>query len=203
MSNFWKNIKDIFKSAEESSANQPVIHKVIERTESEKMDFENWKETLAKDRLLNWIREEHINYTVDPKSTDAAIDFLNTPSTKGFVIHFYKTRYPQREVVHLFDFLKEKIINTGYKTYLSDTRTYNKKDWVEKLDRHYLKPPLNKHNPKIEAFKQRFGNITIELLFRNDKIYLLKFSATAYNDRDYEEAEDFNGLMKILYLKNY
>lgn len=202
MSSFWKNIKNIFNSAEESSPNQPVLHKVIERTEEELVQYEKWKETLSKDRLLNWIREEHVNFMVDPKSTDAAIDFLDTPSSKGFVIHFYKTRYPSKEIIHLFDFLKEKIINTGYKTYLSDTRTYNKKEWVEKLDRHYLKPPTNRHDPRKKAFNQRFGNITIELLFRNDKIYLLKFSATSYTDRYYEEAEDFNDLMKILYLKS-
>lgn len=200
MSNFWKNIKNIFKSAEESSASQPVIHKVIERTKAELLDYENWKETISKDRLLNWIREEHINYLLDPKSTDAAIDFLNTISSKGFVVHFYKTRYPSRDIIHLFDFIKEKILESGYKTYLSDTRSYNKKEWVEKLDRHYLKPPANKHDPRQEAFKQRFGNIAIELIFRNEKIYLLKFSATSYNDRFYEEAEDFNDLMKILYL---
>jgi len=202
MSEFWKNIKNIFKSAEDSTSNQPVIHELIERSPDYKIGFERWQEGLVKERLLNWLKEEHIKYLQDPKSTDAAIDFLNTPSTKGFVIHFYKTRYSNQEVVYLFDYLKECVLKLHYKSYVSDTRSYNKKDWVERLDRHYLKPPTNLRNPGKEQFNQRFGNITIELLFRNDKIYLLKFSATTYSDHLYKEADEFNELMKHLYFKN-
>lgn len=184
---------------ETSSPNQPAIHEVIERSEKELADYRVWKETLGKQRFLDWLREEHLKFMTDPRSTDAALDFLNTPSTKGFVIHFYKTRYNKREIIHFFDFLKEKILALSYKTYLSDTRTYNRKDWVERLDRHYLKPPTNLRNPGKEKFDQRFGNITIELIFQDDKIYLLKFSASTYQDRLYKDAEDFDSLMKELY----
>lgn len=197
----WENIKKLFTAAEQSSSNTPVIHKVIERTATELQAYERWKNTLGSQRLLDWIRGEHVNFVVDPQGTDAAIDFLNTPSTKGFVIHFYKTRYTAVEVNHFFDFLKERVLTLDYKSYLSDTRTYNRKEWVERMDRHYLKPPTNIRNPEKGQFNQRFGNITIELMFRNDKIYLLKFSATTYNDHLYKKAEEFNELMKHLYLK--
>lgn len=202
MSEFWKNIKSIFTSAEKSSSNEPVIHELIERSPAYLSAFTRWKEGLAKERLLNWIREEHIKFMQDPKSTDAAIDFLNTPSTKGFVIHFYKTRYSKQEITFLFDFFKESVLKLDYKPYVSDTRSYNKKDWVERQDRHYLKPPTNLRNPGKGQFNQRFGNVTIELLFRNDKIYLLKFSATTYSDHLYKEAENFQDLMKHLYLRS-
>lgn len=199
MAGFWKKIKNLFNAAEQSSPNQPVLHEMITRSETELADYEAWKETLGKRRLLDWLRTEHLNFMQEAKSRDAALDFLDTPSTKGFVIHFYKTRYNTREIVHFFDFLKEKILEMHYKTYLSDTRTYNRKEWVERTDRHYLKPPTNLRNPEQGKFDQRFGNITIELLFRNDKIYLLKFSASTYQDRLYKKAEDFQDLMKALY----
>ncbi len=199
MSDFWKSIKNIFKAAEESTSNQPVIHEVIKRSEKELADYERWKETVGKRRFLDWLRSEHSNYKKDPHSTDAAIDFLNTPSTKGFVIHFYRMRYNNWEIIHFFDFLKEQVLALDYKSYLSDTRTYNRKDWVERTDRHYLKPPTNIRNPELGNFDQRFGNITIEIVFRNEKIYLLKFSASIYKDRLYKEAEEFDELLKAIY----
>jgi hypothetical protein len=199
---FWDQIKSIFNSAEASSSNQPVIHEVIERTEEELEGYKNWKETHSKQRLLDWLKDEYVNFLVNPQSTGDAIDFLNTPSSKGFVLHFYKTRYSNREVIYFFDYLKELILAIDYKSSLSDSRTYNRKDWIEKTDRHYLKPPTNLRNFGKEKFDQRFGNITIELIFRNDKIHLLKFSATTYQDRKYKEAEDFSVLMKKLYTRD-
>ena len=195
----WDQIKNLFQSAEESSSNQPAIHEVINRSAEELVDFERWKESLGKKRLLDWLKAEHVNYIVSQENTDPAIDFLNTPSTKGFVVHFYKTNYNKREIIHFFDLLKEKVLDLGYKSYLSDTRTYNKQDWVEQLDRHYLKPPSNLRLAGKEKMDQRFGNITIELLYKNDKISLLKFRATVYSDHLYKEGEDFNELMKAVY----
>ena len=47
-----------------------------------------------------------------------------------------------------------------------------------------------------EKAGQAFGNINIELLLRNDKVMNLKFSATTYRDHQFEEAGDFNELMR-------
>ncbi len=124
---------------------------------------------------------------------DEAMDFLHTPSAKGFVIHFYKTNYNRQEVSHLFDFLKDQVKALNYKVQISDTRTYNRENWVETVERHYLKPRPGKD--RKEKINQRFGNITIELLLRDDRVYQLKFQATAYRDHQYEEAEKFRDLM--------
>lgn len=197
---FWNQIRNIFKTAATSSPNQPVIHEVIDRSEAEIADFEKWKESYGKQRFQDWLREEHLNYMVNPENRGEAIDFLNTPSTKGFVIYFHKTRYPRREVIHFFDFLKEQVLAIGYKPSLSDFRIYNQKNWVEETARHYLKPPTNLRNFNKEKFDQRFGNVMIELISRDEKVHLLKFSATVYQDRMYKKGDDFNDLMKELYL---
>ena len=148
--------------------------------------------------MLNWLNEQYVQFLVNPDHIDEAIDFLNTTSSKGFVIHFRQTRYPKSEVTHLFDLLKEKVLDLGYRSYVSDSRTYGKNEWVENLQRHYLKPPTNlrKAVSKDEKFDQRFGNITIELLTRDDQIFHLKFSATGYRDHLFSEVEDFRDLMQ-------
>ncbi len=195
---FWKKIKSIFQSAEQSSKTVPVEHKLIERSEQELLAYERWKASVTSRRLLNWLNEQYVQYLVNPDHTDETIDFLNTPSSKGFVIHFKQTQYPKSEITHLFDLLKEKVLELNYRTYVSDSRTYSKNTWVENLQRHYLKPPSNlRNNPSTkEKFNQRFGNITIELLTRDDQIFHLKFSATGYHDHLFSEIEDFKGLMQ-------
>ena len=189
----WTQFKDFFQQAEESSPSKPLIHEMIERTEEEKKDYEFWKKTMVCKSLLDWLSNQYAIFQALPNDTDEAMDFLNTPSSKGFVIHFYKTEYSERDVTYLFDLLKEKILALEYRTQISDRREFNRPDWVEKIERHYLKPKPN--FLKKEKFDQGFGNITIKLLFRNDKPYQLKFQATIYKDHLFKDAETFQNLM--------
>ncbi len=197
MSNFWEKIKNIFKSAEESSSINPTIHKLIKRSEKELADYEHWKNTLARRRMMDWLNNEYITYLTTPENIDKSIDFLNTPSSKGFAIHFSRTQYRVEEITHLFDFLKEKVKELSYRSYVSDTKTYPKNNFVETIQRHYLKPSLKLKSQGQKA-NQGFGNINIELLLRNDKVVNLKFSATSYRDHQFEEADDFNELMRLI-----
>ncbi len=195
MSDFWKKIKNVFSNAEQSSSINPTIHEVIKRSEEELKNYENWKNSLAARRLLDWLKNEYFTYLTSPKNIDQSIDFLNTTSKKGFVIHFSNMQYRLEEITFLFDYLKEKMKELPYRIYVSDTRTYPKNDFVETIHRHYLKPSL-KLKVAGQKADQAFGNITIEMLLKNDKIVDLKFSATTYRDHQFEEAGDFNDLMK-------
>lgn len=198
MSDFWKKIKNIFSSAEASSSINPTIHEVIERSEEELSNYEQWKNSLAARRLIDWIKNEYFTYLTSPKNIDQSIDFLNSTSTKGFVIHFSNMEYQLSEITFLFDYLKEKVKELPYRIYISDTRTYPKHDYVETIHRHYLKPSLKL---KVAGQKagQAFGNITIEMLLKNGEIVDLKFSATTYRDHQFEEAGNFNDLIKEIF----
>lgn len=195
MSDFWKKIKNLFLSVEQSSSINPTIHEVIKRSTEELENYELWKKSLAARRLLDWLKNEYYTYLTSPKNIDKSIDFLNTASKNGFVIHFSKMQYRLDEITFLFDYLKEKVKELPYRVYVSDTRTYPKNDFVETIQRHYLKPSLKL---KVVGQKagQAFGNITIEMLLKNNEVVNLKFSATTYRDHQFKEAGDFNDLMK-------
>lgn len=196
MAGIWDYIKNLFKEAEESSPSNPAIHEMIERSPEEQESYELWQGTLVKRRLLDWLDNQYAIFRVTPHDIDEAMDFLHTASSKGFVIHFYKTNYNRREITHFFDFLKDQIKQLNYKVQISDTRTYSRNEWVETVERHYLKPrPQFEEGKKID---QRFGNVTIELVLRNDQVYQLKLQATAYRDRLYDEAEEFRDLMQAI-----
>jgi hypothetical protein len=196
MAGIWEYIRNLFKEAEESSPSNPAIHEMIERSEEERQQYEHWLGSLVKRRLVDWLDNQYAIYRVSPDDIDEAMDFLHTPSSKGFVIHFHKTNYNRQEITHFFDFLKDQMKGLNYKVQISDTRTYNQKNWVETVERHYLKP-----RPRFEAGKkidQRFGNVTIELVLRNDRVYQLKLQATSYRDHLYQEAEEFRDLMQAI-----
>ena len=76
--------------AEESSPSQPLIHELIQRTEKEKEDYQQWKQTLVLRRLMDWLKDQFAMYQINSERVDEGLDFLNTPSSKGFVIHFHK-----------------------------------------------------------------------------------------------------------------
>lgn len=194
MADFWDYIRDLLRSSEESSPSRPAEHELITRTEEEKKDFDLWKRTLIRRRLQDWLSDQYAIFRVDPDRIDEALDFLDTPSSKGFVVHFNQTQYSHRDVTHFFDLLKEKVLELDYRPQISDTRTYSRASWVETIQRHYLKPrPFVKNEGK---FRQLFGNIMIELELRNEEIHNLRFRATSYNDHQFQDARDFKLLMQ-------
>ena len=196
MKEIWSHIKALFQTAEESSPSNPVIHELIERGAEEIVLYEAWKNSPACRSLTGWLWSQYGIWQTLPGEIGETIDFLDTPSSKGFAVHFYKMEYSRHDATYLFDYLKERVLTLPYRCQISDTRTYSQKDWVETVERHHLKPRPS--HAKGELFNQQFGNITIELLLRNDAVYNLKFSATSYNDHLYRPAGDFGDLMEAM-----
>ena len=197
MADLWEYLKNLFGRADKSSPANPFIHELIERSEEEKADYERWKKTLVCRRLQGWLADQYAIFTALPDDIDEALDFLDTPSSQGFVIHLHKTQYSRRDATHFCDFLRERVLNLNYRTQISDTRTYQKADRVETSERHYLKPRPDW--PKEQnKMRQQYGNITIELLLQDDQPYRLKLQATHYRDFQYEEPWPFKELMQVL-----
>lgn len=198
MADIWNYLKGLFSQSEESSPAQPYIHEMIERSEAEREDYARWKETLVCRRLIDWLSDQYAIFKVLPDDVDEAMDFLHTPSSKGFVIHFHKTRYSRRDVTFLLDYLKERVLALDYKTQISDTRTYNRDNWVETIERHYLKPKPD--FMREGKFNQKYGNVTIDMSLRNDQPFRLKLQATIYKDHMFKEADAFQDLMQAILL---
>ena len=195
MPSLWNQIKSAFSAAEQSSPSQPAVHELLVQSIEEEAAYNQWKRTESGARLRDWLAEEYINFRAK-RSTDQALAFLDTPSSKGFIVYFHRLEYRKEEIGYFFYLLKERVQELDYRLDLSDRRVYNRKDWVERVERHYLKP-RNKFIPG-ELIDQRFGNIAISLEWRNDQIHHLRLRATVYNDALYEEGQDFGEFMRIL-----
>lgn len=187
----WQRIKTIFQEADESSLSNPILHDVLKRSSEYKDGFYDWKEKQEDAFFYSWLANIHRKY-VEHDQDEKLISFLNTPSKKGFVLHL-QHNYLFDDPQYLMDSIKERVLNLGYRVYLSDQKSYNSTNSIETLQRHYLKPPLNfQPNKKLS---QLFGNIAIQLVLKNDIPRYLKFSATTYQDRMFDDADTFNNLI--------
>lgn len=195
MTDIWQYFQNLFQRAEKSSKQEPLLHDNINRSPKEILAYEKWKNSLVKNQLIDMIKIAYQFFLVDGQTKDKNLYFLNNVSSKGFALYFVELRYTPQEINNLFDFLKEKILDLGYKSYSSDVRTYTKGDLVESFARYYLKPSL-KNLLKKPPFNQEFGNISIELICQDDLPKTLKFTSTVYNDRSYQIAKPFEQLMK-------
>lgn len=191
---FWDNIADLFRQAEDSTAAKPVIHELIVRSPEEIADFERWKRTHNSRRLLSWLNQQFA-FHLEGLPIDKGLGFLDTDSSKGFVIYLQELNYSKSEILHFFDFLKERILSFNYRSDISDRRLFSRKDWVETQERHYLKPRINLDEHPIE---QQFGNVTIQLEMRDDVVHNLRLRATVYNDSMFKKASSFRALMAAL-----
>ncbi|WP_245748505.1 hypothetical protein [Neolewinella agarilytica] len=191
---FWDNIADLFRQAEESTPAKPAIHELIVRSPEEIADFERWKRTHNSRRLLDWLNQQ-FTFHLEGLPIDKGLGFLDTDSSRGFVIYLQELNYSKADIVHFFDFLKERIQSLNYRSDISDRRLFSRKDWVETQERHYLKPRIKLDENPIQ---QQFGNITIQLEIRDDLVHNLRLRATVYNDSMYEEAASFRALMVAL-----
>lgn len=198
MVDIWQYFQNLFQKEIQSSKTQPLIHESIIRNEKTLATYLQWKDSLIKNQLMSWLKQAYHRFLEDGTVNDSSIIFLDTVSSKGFAIYFSNLRYTNTEVVHFFDYLKEKILELPYKLANGDIRTYTKGQVVESLSRYYLKPPLKNMLGK-PPFNQEFGNISIELICQDDLPKVLKFSATSYNDRSYQKPLNFGLLMKHLF----
>ncbi|MGB0840187.1 MAG: hypothetical protein ACPGXL_08605 [Chitinophagales bacterium] len=186
-------LKNLFNK-EQQAARAPIVQELLKRSANEIHAYEAWKVNNAKDYVL-----EHLKELVAQFDTEAGdntkLMLLNNAKSRGFILNYDPLRISKEEFQYLFDYLKAQILKLNYKSYVSDVKNFVRKQHVEKIERHYLKPRLN-----IADFpnplNQAYGNITIEQILYNEKPQRIKFLSTPYTDRKYTVALPFEELLQ-------
>jgi len=184
-----------FNKPKEKAVKPKSIRKGISRDETFSKDFLAWQFSDERDQILSWIYTQYGFYNTLPDEVSDEIVFLNNKSSKGFALNFKKDHNGQM-ARFLLDYLKIKVLENNYRNSMSDLRIKHFDNYVESIERHYLKP---KHQMlKSEKINQEFGNISILLTFKNNIPHHLKFSATAYPDRTFAPSKPFDMLIDLL-----
>lgn len=196
---FWKHLKKVFSSTPSATVGeegQVLLHEVIERSPQEMLQYEAWSSSKDKQNTLRWIKEQHQEFSSNCANSDKDISFLRIPSLNGWIIHYQSQRWDADDFVNLFDYFKEYTCKElGYSCHISDVQTVRKGAEIKTTQRHFLKPPNPLRQLNVEQYEQLYGNIMVCLHFVNERLTMLKLSATHYCDRKYSPPKSFEELV--------
>ncbi len=202
MSFFDKIITGVFGSHKVNSS-LPLVEEELKRHESYKNAYFRW----VNEGRYRWLTQKtHQSYMLKKKNEtdDLQVHILKSSGANGFAVT-YSLLMEERELQYLFDYLRDKVLNLDYKLYASDRRIFDRKEYVETIEKHYLKPPIVKiapqgdqHPHNQETINQRFGNIIIEYIAIDDKPSFLRFMTHYYSDFLYSPVEPFDELIDYL-----
>lgn len=188
----------LINNPELAETSKPHTRKSLERTERETRDYEKWKNSPSVAKMLFYLSEECQKHQTNPRKTHDGIDFYNAPSARGFRMHPALTRFSDANVKYFFDFLKERLISLDYCAISSDTSVFKRGDyWVETIHKHVLKA-RNASGTYAENLVGDFGQITIELLLKDDKLCSLRLEATIPDSDLPRPTDDFANLIQLL-----
>lgn len=111
--------------------------------------------------------------------------------------YFNNHKYSTKELQFIQEFLKDSLCSWGYYVSLADKKTVTTEFGQKQTDRYYLKP-IQQTNDDGKML-QRFGNITLEIHYLNEKPQYFKLSASTYLDNQFNQAQTFDELMNALF----
>lgn len=171
-------------------ADQPIIHEVLVRSETDLSAYQAWANSERKTDLINDFDRA---YSLKKQMVESSMEvhLLESQYANGFAIT-YDDQIPVDQFRHMFDFFKNRVTEMGYKLAQGDRRIKEKNGFEETIEKWYLKPLAE--DLQATVIDQRYGNVLIELVFVDRKPSYLKFMASIYQDRLYSKALPFDEL---------
>jgi hypothetical protein len=174
----------------------PVHNEELERSEAFEQERKDWLVKREHVRLLRSILQAYRSKQsgVEPVETDL---FLHgSPYGNGFFFT-YRDHFGVRNFSFLFDLFRDRALDLGYRKYHSDRRILDKEAHYETIERHFLKPPINKEMD-VKKGTQLYGNLLLEQILINDRPSYIKVMANVYSDGMYHPPLPFEELVDRL-----
>ena len=171
------------------------VHEVLKRSPQFIKSFEEWKiSAQAEDMKENISASYNDKLSSRPPVID--IEIYHSSYANGFIIYPQK-RGIQLPLEFLMEYIKDVLETEGYRLVHSDRKMKETGKIVTELDKYYLKPPISHEIP----IDQLFGNVIIELSYRNHEPSKFKLVANIYSDRLYGAPRNFEDLILLLFEK--
>lgn len=189
---FVKNIlATLFGSNEAIDAlNGPLVRK-----DSFIKKYDLWKQNGVRDSLFSLIHSLFVEVRFENEFRPEFYIYTS-PQANGFYFND-KFEIDPIEFEFLLDSFRETVLSMGYVNYTSDVKYSEKPAGIQRIDRHYLKPEIDRNAEK--PLDQKFGNILLELYFLDDKPQYLKVMVSVYSDQNYREALGFEEFVNFLF----
>lgn len=150
---WWSQVKSVFAQAEKSSRNEPILHEPLTRHRERAEELAVWCQGIICQAITDWLSQAYGEFLIDGQPRDESIDFLDTPSSKGFVIHFHRLQYSLFEAEMFQLYLRERVLAKAESSDSKSTR-----DTVTAPERSLNQPameniPLSKSSAFSELVK--------------------------------------------------
>ena len=194
MKKLWKILQSRISKVENSKSEIPFIHESIDFDSFPKEEFQGWINGSHHSLIKQRLRQAYFNHSTGGHTLDSAFEIFDTPMSKGFA-QFHKPTYTLSIQDYRFwqHNISEILREEKYILNLADVRSHQKANWIELIYRYYLKPSAKlRQAPKAE---QLYGNISIELILRDDKPYMFRLLANSYSDQNFHKPIEFYELI--------
>lgn len=195
MSYFEKLVNKLF--SEKNPPGTAIVHEVLKRTKKETQQYESWKNTDAQNELLQAVAQAYYYKKTNIRASPE-VHLFSTVYANGFAITYPPTVSVQ-VFKNLFDYLKDKVVAMNYRLVTADRRIIDRENYVETIEKYYLKPPWEAQEASFQEIDQQYGNIVIEYILIDGKPSYIKLLVSIYSDSLYKEALSYNEFMKKLF----
>ncbi len=193
MSYFDKLISKIFTG--KTYPGSAAVHEVLNRTSREAQQYDAWKDTTAPHKLLQEVAQAYYYKRTNIRGS-LDVHLFNTDYANGFAIT-YSPAISSQVFKHLFDYLKDKVLQMQYRLVNADRRIIDRENYVETIEKYYLKPAAEMQ--QTAPIDQQYGNIVIEYILIDNQPSYIKLLASIYSDSLYKDALSYNEFMQKLF----
>jgi hypothetical protein len=175
----------------------PLIEEPLERNEAYRQRYFRWlnqgeQQQLAVTVWVAWQQKKLKETSV------LAVHLLQQNGSNGLAVTYHPSIGPDA-FQHFFDWLKDRMLQLGYRHYTSDRRIFDRNSYVETIEKHYLKPPAWSDAtgiPPTQLCNQQYGNVLIEYIMIDQQPSFIRFMAHYYDDHLYTKALAFDDLVR-------
>jgi hypothetical protein len=130
-------------------------------------------------------------------SEEYETEMMRSDYANGFIV-WRNERIHSKDFIFLFEYFYERVLSLQYKRNAADRKIYLRENYIETIERYYLKPAVNQTGV-IKPVPQRYGNVLIELINRDDKPFYIKLLVTTYSGFDYEKPLPFDDFLQKIF----
>ena len=200
---------DIFKKLfPKRNKTLPIVREKLKRSEKENVEFQIWS---SSGDATYWLARIYESYHLKRQglvSQDIQVHLFSSAASNGIAIS-YTNAMSTKQFRFLFDKLKESILNLPYpyKLYTSDRAHYERTNYIETIEKHYLKPVYGTNKEVGNELKsdgqlpQFYGNILIEYIQIDGEPSFIRLLANIYSDRLFLDALPFEEMIKTILQK--
>jgi hypothetical protein len=194
---FFKSIiQKLFPKAQAPHLPKVLLNEVLKRNDAYRKAYFDWLNSGDYQALASQIQEAYWKKRAKEESP-WQVHLLQMPQANGFAVT-YSSLVSPKVFQYFFDFLKDRVLNMDYYLANADKKMIDKGDYVESVEKYYLKPNFDAQNTE-QPFEQRYGNIAIDYILVNEQPSYIKLTASIYSDRLFTKAASFDELIVQLF----